>query len=381
MVARREPRRLAPAATRRREAQPRQRICQVSSPSDVSISPALFPRTRYQGSKRKGARAIVDQLAGLDYTTVLDAFGGTGAVSYELKRRGKQVTFNDILAFNHQIGIALVENDSVQLESEEIEAIGVRNSGVEYGDFIERNFEGIYFTREENRWLDTAVANIHAIECKYKRAMAWFALCQSAMAKRPYNLFHRRNLYMRTADVKRGFGNKASWDRSFDDHYLAFAGEANRALIDGRHACRAIRSDAMEVEGDFDLVYIDTPYINRSGVGVDYRQFYHFLEGMVRIDEWPRLVDYGSKHRRMIPRGDPWSDAHSCNEMFRRLFDRFRNSMLVVSYRSDGMPAVDELEQLLTEVKPCVRRVEGRSYQYVLSTNRRSREVLLIGTC
>ena len=35
--------------------------------------------------------------------------------------------------------------------------------------------------------------------------------------------------------------------------------------------------DALDVPGDYDLVYVDTPYIPKSGVGVDYQDFYHFL--------------------------------------------------------------------------------------------------------
>lgn len=34
--------------------------------------------------------------------------------------------------------------------------------------------------------------------------------------------------------------------------------------------------DALDVPGDYDLVYVDTPYIPKSGVGVDYLDFYHF---------------------------------------------------------------------------------------------------------
>ncbi len=348
--------------------------------NQTRADPSRFPRTRYQGSKRKLAGAILAELRNLEFTTVLDAFGGSGAVSYAFKRAGKQVTYNDILAFNHQIGLALIENDTVRLDDDQVNAIGIRHTGVEYGDFIERTFEGIYFTDEENRWLDVAVGNIRRLTCPYERAIAWFALFQSALVKRPYNLFHRCNLYMRTADVQRSFGNKASWDRSFAEHFRVFAAEANAAVVDSGGKCRAICRDALEVEPDYDLVYVDTPYINRSGVGVDYREFYHFLEGIVRYDEWPEMIDVDSKHRRLARRSDPWSDADSCHDTFRRLFERFRDSILVVSYRSDGVPTVDQLAGMLRDVKRQVRVIDGPSYQYALSTNRRSREVLLIGT-
>jgi len=346
------------------------------SPPDAHFN--RFPRTRYQGSKRKLVPVILDELSEIPFTTALDAFGGTGSVAYALKCAGKLVTYNDILAFNHQIGLALIENDSVVLSDEKINSIGERESGVTYDDFIERTFEGIYFTAEENCWLDVAVQNIHRLTCPYERAIAWFALFQSAMAKRPYNLFHRRNLYMRLANVKRSFGNKTSWDRPFDVHFKVFAQNANQALIDSSGACRAVCRDALDVEPDYDLVYIDTPYINRAGVGVDYHGFYHFLEGMMAYDRWPELIDYRTKHRRLIPRESPWSRPNSSPELFRALFNHFRNSTLVVSYRSDGTPTVNQLEKLLWSIKTSVRICDAVPHPYALSKNRWSNEVLIV---
>ena len=347
---------------------------------EVESKSAPFPRTRYQGSKRKLSGAILDALSGLEFVTVLDAFGGTGSVAHAFKLAGKYVTYNDILAFNHQIGVALIENDTVRLTDRDIATIGRPKVGVDYDDFIERTFEGVYFTTDENRWLDVAVVNVRAMSDKYKRALAWFALFQAALAKRPYNLFHRRNLYMRTADVPRSFGNKASWDRAFPEHFETFATEGNAALIDGSGTCIATCADALDVRGEYDLVYIDPPYINGSGTGVDYHQFYHFLEGMVRFDDWGASVDLKSKHRRLVPRDDPWSDRNRCHAMFERLFERFAESVIVVSYRNDGQPSVDELAAMVRAVKSDVRIMDVKSYQYALSTNRRSREVLIIGT-
>ncbi len=338
-----------------------------------------FPPTRYQGSKRKQAAAIVGHLRDLDYTTVLDAFGGTGAVAHAFKQAGKHVTYNDVLAFNHQIGIALIENDATRLTDAEIEAIGVCRSGVSYTDFIERTFAGIYFADDENRWLDVAVANIRRIENRHKRAVAWFAICQAAMAKRPYNLFHRGNLYMRTAVVARSFGNKVTWDRPFADHFRRAALEANGALINGGGTCTTVCGDAMTVNGQFDLVYIDTPYINCRGVGVDYHHFYHFLEGMVRYDQWPALVDFGYKHRPLTRAPQPWNDAGQCAVAFQDLFERFRHSVLAVSYRDDGIPSIDDLIAMLRRVKARVRVHRGPARPYTLSTKRNTQEVLLIG--
>lgn len=339
-----------------------------------------FPSTRYQGSKRKLLPQIIPHLRKLRFDTALDVFGGTAAVAHALKCMGKSVAYNDFLHFNYQIGLALIENDEIRLSNEDIASVSARRAHVRYGDFIERTFSGIYFTDEENRWLDTAAGNIQALSCKYKRALSWFALCQSALAKRPYNLFHRKNLYMRTAAVARSFGNKATWDRPFAEHFETFAHRANQALIDSKKACRSLCCDALEAPTNYDLVYIDPPYINARGVGVDYHHFYHFLEGLVRYGEWPRLIDASSKHRRLLPSGNPWGMAEHAQQCFERLFYRFRRSTLVVSYRSDGIPQIEELVQLLRGVKGTVAVHELSAYQYALSINRNSREVLLIGT-
>lgn len=248
-----------------------------------------------------------------------------------------------------------------------------------YDDFIERTFDDIYFTREENAWLDVSVQNIHGVDCKYKRAMLFCALFQSVLVKRPYNLFHRKNLYMRTADVERSFGNKATWDRSFADHFAKFVRETNGAVIYGHGTCRALCRDALTIEECFDLIYIDPPYVSGSGTGVDYHHFYHFLEGITRYGKWPDLIDANSKHKRLAGENNPWCNGSRNGEMFTRLFERFAESILVVSYRSDGVPSVSELEARLARVKPTVSVIEGDRYQYALSTNRKSKEVLLIG--
>ena len=337
-----------------------------------------FPPTRYQGSKRKLLGWFWEQLDDLPFDTALDAFGGTGSVAYLLKSWGKLVTYNDLLAFNHQVGIALIENHGVRLRDTDVERVVTRDPDSVYDDFIERTFGGIYFTDDENRWLDAVAQNIPHLSDRYRRAIAYYALFQACIAKRPYNLFHRKNLYMRTAKVKRGFGNKATWDRSFDEHFRSYVAQANAAVIDTGRPCRALRHDAAQVPGDYDLVYIDPPYVSGRNVGVDYYGFYHFLEGLTDYRAWPERIDYGSKHRRLQPVPSPWTRAETNLEAFRAVFHRFADSILVVSYRSDGRPSPEQLADLLTEVKPQVRTVTRQRYQYVLSTNRASQEVLLI---
>ena len=350
---------------------------QLSLPLQIA---GKLPSTRYQGSKAKLAEWIWGQLSDLDFSTCLDAFGGTGAVAFRMKRAGKRVTYNDILRFNHQFGMALVQNSNCRLTPNETDWILHRHPDIEYQRFVQDTFTGIYFTDAENEWIDQTIANVNQLSNEYMHALAFYALCQACIIKRPYNLFHRKNLYMRLAEVDRSFGNKTSWDTPFENWFRTFIEEANQAVFDNGQDNRALNVDAIEVPGQYDLVYIDTPYISGRGVGVDYRDFYHFLEGLAMYDEWKHQIDYASKHRRLRRRKSEWTDKKRISSAFNRLFERFRESIIVVSYRSDGIPSELELTSLLAKHKSTVRVEYYGNYKYVLSTNGKSKEVLLIGT-
>ena len=150
-----------------------------------------FPKTRYQGSKAKLANWIWDKISGLSFETCLDAFGGTGTISYLLKQEHKQVTYNDSLKFNFWIGLALIENSDVRLHERDVDWI-LKAYDPSYPTLIADTFTDIYYLDEENAWLDNAVTNIHRIENKYKRSLAFFALAQSCIIKRPTIFFTER---------------------------------------------------------------------------------------------------------------------------------------------------------------------------------------------
>ncbi|MBC8447162.1 MAG: DNA adenine methylase [Chloroflexi bacterium] len=341
---------------------------------------AKFPSTRYQGSKAKLANWIWEQIADLDFATCLDAFGGTGAVAYRLKQVGKAVTYNDLLRFNYYIGLALIENGQTRLSSTDVDWLLTSHTEITYPRFVQDTFPDIYFTDDENSWIDQTITNIRYLTDPHRLALAFFALCQACIIKRPYNLFHRKNLYLRLAEVERSFGNKATWDRPFDEWFRVFVEEANQAVFDNGQMNQALNSDVLDMPGKYDLVYIDTPYISGRGTGVDYYGFYHFLEGLTMYDEWHKHINYRSKHRRLKARPSEWTDKRRIHAAFDRLFQKFAESVLVVSYRSDGIPSESELVSLLKRYKHRVRVERFGQYKYVLSTNLESQEILLVGT-
>ena len=356
-------------------------ITQLAFSQDLSETNPVFPQTRYQGSKLKLIDWIRLAVEDLKFDSALDAFGGTGVVSYLFKQMGKAVTYNDNLKFNYQIGLGLIENDNTRLSQDEIDSILTPRDQVTYPTFIADNFQDIFFTDEENRWLDIVVANIREFSRqsndRYKTALAFFALYQAAIIKRPYNLFHRKNLYMRTAEVKRSFGNKITWDKPFEYWFRFFAEEANRAVFSNSRQCNALCMDVFDIPGNYDLVYIDPPYVSPNGVGVDYLEFYNFLEGITDYDNWPTRINYKTKHHSLKHQKSEWTDKKKIVDAFDRLFAKFQNSILVVSYRDPGIPTNEQLIGLLNKYKTSVIEVNHTRYKYALSNGDSSEQLLI----
>src|SRR5713101_289012 len=357
-----------------------ERVCGEACGIDFS----KFPSTRYQGSKRKIIPWIWSHVKNLDFSTALDVFGGTASVSYLLKKMGKQVTCNDYLRFNHQIGLALIENADVVLSQADIElALKPPRNHTDY--FIRDTFEGIYFTDEENEWIDTTVARIQNLGggSPYKQALLYYALFQSCLVKRPFNLFHRRNLYIRFAKTDRAFGNKTTWDRPFSEVFAAFCKEVSEFVCKGEKPCRAICHDALDIpKGDYDLVYLDPPYLKKGRWETDYLSYYHFLEGLCRYGGWLSMIDYATPNLRMREeRPNVWRDSKRRIEAYDALFEKFAASTLVISYKRFGVPSIDTLVRMLKKHGRTVRSY-SRHYKYALNHQNGeaalNREVLLI---
>lgn len=343
---------------------------------DIQTVP-IFPSTRYQGSKQKFIDWIWMCIKNIRFETALDAFGGTGCVSYKLKQEGKSVVYNDILSFNAVIGKALIENEGIILSEQEVDKLLEECSYNDYPHFIEETFKDVYFTDEENRWLDRVSFSIRRLNDEYKQAIAYFALFQSCIIKRPYNLFHRKNLYVRFSDVKRNFGNKTTWDTPFEVHFRKFVKEANQAVFSGKRRASVKNENALTLEGNYDLVYIDTPYLNESGVGVDYADFYHFLNGLLSYDKWPEMIDYKSKHLRLLRQENVWNEVSKIDAAFTDLFSHYADSVLVVSYRSNGLPSIECLTDKLVALGKKVSVYRSAEMKYVLS-NKKTSEVLIV---
>lgn len=239
-----------------------------------------LPVTRYYGSKRRLLDKIWDALAmhQIEFDSILDLFGGTGIVSYYMAHKGKDIIYNDILSFNCEIAKALLCSSRGSFTETDALALLQRVDGREYQNIIAQNFHQVYYTPDEDEIIDIVVQNIHYLEDE-KKASAYYVLFQSCMIKRPFNLFHRKNLNLRTNFVKANFGNKVTWEQSFKDLFLKFTKELNEFQFEALPNVDITNTSALECDRDADLVYIDTPYFPKKDVGgITYHSRYHFLE-------------------------------------------------------------------------------------------------------
>ena len=198
---------------------------------------------------------------------------------------GKQVTFNDALLSNAISARALLANKLAFEGVEEVEAFFNEISPLK--GFIAQTFCGKFYLDDENKWLDGVMSEISCME-ESKKVALLYSLFQACLQKRPFNLFHRANLNLRTARLhNQCFGNQTTWDTPFP----ALATRAYAALTKSIWQTSVDQTvlqplDVSDIPPGYDLVYFDPPYIGNNN-GDDYLRRYHFLEGLSQYDQWP----------------------------------------------------------------------------------------------
>lgn len=351
-----------------------------------------FPTTRYQGSKRKILPWIYEAVKDLKFQTVLDTCGGSGSVSYLFKKMGKSVTYNDKLHFNYLIGKAIIENDNQILSKDDIKNLQTVNPKLNYKEFIQTTFKGVYYLSHENKWLDKVVNNIVNMNhyqpnvLEYKKALSFYAVFQASLIKRPFNLFHRKNLNIRTAEVERNFGNKTTWEVPFKDYLVKFANEANNLVFESGNKCNALNESIFDIDPyGYDLVYIDSPYVRKEGSNEssNYLSCYHFLEGLSNYNTWNNLIDYDTKNLRLknIAEQNDFT-KEKIFKTFEEILFKFRHNIIVLSYKKGGIPSIYFIKKTMQKLG---KKVHTKSMHYHYALNHQNgdainnREVLIIG--
>jgi adenine-specific DNA methylase len=298
-----------------------------------------YPRIRYMGSKYRlvpHLAALFDELRG---RTALDAFSGSGVVAYLLKALGYSVTTNDFLAFPTVIAAATVENQHTRLTAADLERIvGPPADG---RDFIQRTFDGLFFTAEDRAFLDSAWSHIDQMR-GHRRALAISALVLAAARKQPRGVFTVTGL--RYDDGRRDLR------LPLREQFLETAAAYNAVVFDSQRPCRAIHGDVADLDSaGYDVVYLDPPYAPPRDDNC-YIKRYHFLEGLAVYWQGVTILER-TRTRKLAKRYTPFSYKHTVTEALRDTFKRFARSTIVLSYSSNAVPDAETIEALLRDAK------------------------------
>jgi len=332
---------------------------------------AGFPRLRYMGSKYRLLPELAQVFAELGGATALDAFSGSGVVSYLLKTLGYQVTANDFLSFPGAIAKATIVNQDVRLTDEDTDVIC--GPAADDRDFIQSTFDGLFFTADDRQFLDSAWSHIDRLDDP-KRALAISALVLASARKQPRGVFTVTGL--RYDDGRRDLA------LPLRDHFRERAAAYNQVVFDSGQPCTSVTGDVFDLSPQpFDMVYLDPPYAPPRDDNC-YIKRYHFLEGLSVYWRGQQIMEH-TRTKKLPKRYTPFSYKHSVTDALRRTFKQFQDSTIVLSYSSNAVPDADTIANLLREVKRDVK-VKLVDHTYTFGTHsaaqRRSvSEYLFIG--
>lgn len=319
---------------------PKQRTLITLLPKPLPEQVSAYPPTRFMGSKSKLLSEIWSVASQFNVDTVVDLFSGSGIVGYMFKAQGKSVISNDYMAMSATFTKAMIENNTVTLPLEEAERLLVAHK--ESDHFVSTKFQGLYYTDEENDLIDTLRTNIAAIRDPYKHAIAMTALIRACTKKRPRGIF--------TYTGHRYDDGRKDLQKSLAEQFLDAVEAVNSAVFDNGKVNRSKHGDAMDLRVEqADLVYIDPPYYSPLSDN-EYVRRYHFVEGLAR--DWKGVeIQEHTQTKKFKSYPTPFSTRKGAADAFDRLFKKFANSILIVSYSSNSLPTQDEMVAIMAKYK------------------------------
>jgi len=318
--------------------EPRKRVFLLENPVILPPQMKKFPSTRYMGSKQNLVADIWSVASQFQFDSVLDLFSGSGVVGYMMKTQGKQVISNDYMAFSSCFARATIQNNNVTLSNTDIEKL---LHETKTDEFVSSTFKGLYFSDEDNHFIDIVRTNIKIMKEAAKRDIAMAALIRACLKKRPRGIF--------TYTGFRYDDGRKDLRMTLKDQFLEAISQINGAVFDNGKINRAIHGDAMNIRHKANLVYIDPPYYSPLSDN-EYVRRYHFLEGLAR--DWKGVeIQEHTKTKKFKSYPTPFSTATAAYDAFDCLFRQHKDSILIVSYSSNSLPTQEQMIELMAKYK------------------------------
>jgi adenine-specific DNA methylase len=313
---------------------------------NIAVCKGIFPVPQYLGSKTKYIDYILKYIPS-DVESVLDAFSGSGIVSYNLKKNGYKVISNDILSYNSIITKALVENSNVILTEEDIDKLFEPN--LHKNNFIETEFTDLYYTKDECMFLDNLYSNIQELDNEYKKALAFASIGRTLIRKILFAYF----CYTKAMDYRK---EEKHWKRNpvinsdIKKLYRNYIIEYNNAVINNGKENLSYNGDILLTNSNsinVDLVYLDPPY---GGTHSDYANYYHFLETYINYWKDEPLFNKTKQPKNKLQK----SEFATKNNVlvFEKLFEKIKHiKYWMISYNSNATPNKEEFVKIIKKYK------------------------------
>jgi len=353
------------------------RIDHIHGSDPLKIA-AKYPTFRIMGSKHRLLPWLFEIFSQLEFETSLDAFSGSGAVAYLLKAMEKRVTTNDFLHFAYHIANGLIVNQGQTLSNDDMKMLLSTNP--EADDFIEKTFTGIFYRPKDLAFLDNVWANLANLDNSIKRSLALSALFRASLKAQPRGVFTVANGRAKNYD-----DGRRDLQISLQQQFIENVELLNRVVFADDREHKAVQEDVFDIDmiDTPDLVYLDPPYVPRRDDN-DYIKRYHFIEGLSCY--WRGLdIMEETKVNKIPKKYTPFSYRRKAHDAFDMLFGKFSDSILVLSYSTNGYPDREEIIEIMKRHKDRVtfhevdHRYHFGTHQGVSADRALVREYVLVG--
>jgi len=295
---------------------------------------------------------------------LVDPFLGGGAVGLYAKARGFAVQCSDIAERSALIGRALIANDSVRIEHEDIARLFVPQDDA--GDHMQTHAAPDNMTPEAARFLDNAWTAAARFADDTKRALARLLLVKYLFSLRPMaqfsspNAFNRPFVEGRFDDIKAIYKDAIAANAAHPSVALErLRGRINAAVFRGAQACSVWQGDAREAvamapgavagQRGADALYLDPPYAGTLSYEKEYSLLDHWLGDTLEPSPYSTdrgLAEFGQflgaceSHRLWVI---SYGNAVASLEQVRAVIERYRPTRAVeLAYAHLGAVATAE---------------------------------------
>lgn len=317
-----------------------------------------FPEPQYLGAKHS-LLSWIQKFIPTDVNRALDAFAGSQSVAFLFKQLGFETLTNDFLNFNHQIGLALIENGDEQLAIEDLNILFQPAFNKSSFQLINKTYTGIFFEEQESEFLDNFRANIPRLSSKYKQALAYSLINRSMTRKVTMGHFGHTQALKYANDPERIKRNR-SLVRPIREILEDLIPIYNAAVFNNERENRSYNANILDLLPklkNIDLVYFDPPYCDSHA---DYQSFYHLLETFTEYWEDKNFING-------IKRYDPqrfsgFDKKRDVIYSFEKLFE-YSEAIphWIISYNDRSYPSVSELSTLISKHREI--SIEAKAYQ------------------